>query len=261
MNPKQDPWYQVLDRGDKPYLLLLHGVMSSRAQWLLNLAGLKAVVNPVVVELLAHGDSPSPADGACYTPSAYVAFFERLREDLGADDWYVCGQSFSAGLTMRYSLTHPRRVKGQIFTNSVSAFLPAPTPERAAQRLQSIAALRSQGAAALPGMPYFPQQGRLPDAVFQPMLADAYRIDPQGLALSWENTIEGLSVREDFHRTEVPTLLVNGTWEKAFQPVAELAGQMLPALQRADLPGGHSINAENPEGFNQAVAAFVRATR
>ena len=29
MNPSQEPSYQVHDRGDKPYLMLLHGVMSS----------------------------------------------------------------------------------------------------------------------------------------------------------------------------------------------------------------------------------------
>lgn len=259
MTQPQGPFYEVLDSGDKPYLMLLHGVMSSRSQWLANVEELKAFTNPVLVELLGHGRSPSPADPARYSPQAYVAFFDELREELGVENWFVCGQSFSAGLTMRYSLTYPHRVKGQIFTNSVSALAPADTPQRRAERLRSIATLRESGRAALTSMRYFPRQGRLPDAVFDEILADAYLIDPLGLALGMEYTVPCLSVRDQFHRTEVPTLLVNGAWEKVFQPVAELAAKLLPALKRVDLDGGHSINAENPAGFNRAVIEFVGA--
>ena len=156
--------------------------------------------------------------------------------------------------------THPDRVRGQIFTNSVSAFAPADTPERQADRAESVANLRRLGREALPSQRFFPRsKGRLPDAVYEAMLADAYQIDPNALALGTEMTVPGLSVRDEFHRTTVPTLLVNGAWEKAFQPVAEFAGQQLPRMQRVDLDGGHTINAENPAGFNRAVCEFVRA--
>lgn len=259
MNPVHPLHHEVLQRDDKPYLMLLHGLMSSRAQWLGNIEALKAVCNPVVVELLGHGRSGAPAEAASYTAQAYVAYFEAIREALGVTDWFVCGQSFSAGLTFRYSLTHPGRVKGQIFTNSLSGLAPADTPQRQAERTANAAVLRQQGREALPNQRFFPRQGRLPETVFQAMLADAYQIDPNGLALGMEVTVPGLSMRETFHQTEVPTLLVNGTWEKAFQPMAQMAGELLPAMARVDLDGGHSINAENAAGFNRAVCEFVRA--
>ncbi len=261
MTDLQQPYYQVLDRGDKPYLLLLHGVMSSRSQWLANVEELKRYTNPVLVELLGHGRSPSPLDASCYSPLAYVDFFDQLRRQLGVEHWFICGQSFSAGLTMRYSLTHPSRVKGQIFTNSVSALARADTRERQAERMGTVATLRNSGRDALMNMRYFPRKGRLPDAVFDAMIADIDLLDPAGLAMSMEHTVPELSVREIFHRTEVPTLLINGAWEKVFQPVAVLAGELLPALRRVDLDGGHSINAENAAGFNQAVVDFVGAVR
>lgn len=261
MNPATDPAYQVHAREAKPYLLLLHGVMSSRVQWQDNLEPLKAVCNPVTVELLGHGLSPAPTDPALYTVPAYVGFFERLRESLGVPDWFICGQSFSAGLTMRYALMHPERVRGQVFTNSVSGFAPPDTPERRADRAASVANLRARGREALPEMRYFPKQGRLPQPVFDAMLADAWRMDPEALALSMEVTVAGLSVRDDFQHTRVPTLLVNGVWEKAFQRVAQFAGQQLPAMRRVDIDGGHTINAENAEGFNRAVAGFITSLR
>lgn len=231
--------------------------MSGRAQWLANLDGLTSGANLVVVELLGHGRSPSPADPACYSALAYVEYFEKLRRQLGIEDWFVCGQSFSAGLTMRYSLMVPQCVSGQIFTNSVSGLAAADTEERRAERVRSVAALRAGGPEVVQTMRYFPRQGRLSDEVFAAMLEDAKLIDPLGLALGFEVTVPELSMREHFHRTQVPTLLVNGAWEKVFQPVADLAGQLLPSLQRIDLDGGHSINAENPAGFNRAVLAFM----
>src|SRR5271170_4917873 len=104
--------------GGKPYLLLVHGLLSSRAQWRPNLRALSAVSTPVVVELLGHGRSSSPAASEAYSVAAYVRRFEALRERLGVERWFICGQSFGAGLTIRYALEHPERIVGQIFTNT-----------------------------------------------------------------------------------------------------------------------------------------------
>ena len=84
--------YEVHD-GAGPYLLLVHGFLSSRAQWVLNLDALSDVARPVVVEMYGHGRSPSPDDPAIYAPKNYVAEFERIRGELGVERWLVCGQS------------------------------------------------------------------------------------------------------------------------------------------------------------------------
>jgi pimeloyl-ACP methyl ester carboxylesterase len=55
----------------------------------------------------------------------------------------------------------------------------------------------------------------------------------------------------------VPTLLVNGTWEKRFQPMREAAAKAIPGVTVVDLPAGHSVNIEAAEGFDAAVKAFV----
>ena len=107
--------------GNGPFLLLVHGILSGRSLWKPNLAALSAVSHPVVVELWGHGGSPSPDEGACYRPEAYVRAFDELRAELGAERWLVCGQSFGAALTLRYALDHPERVVAQVFTNSASA--------------------------------------------------------------------------------------------------------------------------------------------
>ncbi len=107
------------DRG--PFILFVHGLLSSRAQWRPNLDAFLPQYRPVVVELLGHGRSPSPDDPARYTPAGYGEAFERIRSDVGAERWYIVGQSLGASLTLRYALDHPSRVIAQVFTNSSSA--------------------------------------------------------------------------------------------------------------------------------------------
>ena len=244
--------------GTGPYLLLVHGICSSRAQWRPNLAGLAGFSRPAVVELLGHGRSPSPAEDAPYTVEAYIARFEAIRESLGVERWALCGQSFGAGLTLNYALAHPARIAGQVFTNSNSALAKRNPAITDVMRLARLAGFEDRGRAALEAMPFYPKRtGRLAPEVEAELLADAELISLSGVAQGLRHTSPGLSVIERFAETRVPTLLVNGRREKSFQPVRDEAARLLPALQIVDLDGGHPVNLDQPEAFNAAVRAFL----
>jgi pimeloyl-ACP methyl ester carboxylesterase len=77
-----------------PYLLMVHGFLSSRAQCGPNLVALASVARPVVLELWGHGRSPAPANLPLYHPDASIAAFDRLRTQRGVERWCLCGQSF-----------------------------------------------------------------------------------------------------------------------------------------------------------------------
>ena len=55
----------------------------------------------------------------------------------------------------------------------------------------------------------------------------------------------------------MPVLIVNGRWEKAFQPFVEQAKELIGDLTVVTLEGGHAINAERPDEFNAAVIDFI----
>ncbi len=248
-----------IHEGRGPYLLLLHGFLSSRAQWAANLEGLKRFSRPVVVELWGHGRSPVPAETKLYTVDAWIGIFERLREQLGAERWYVCGQSFGAGITMRYCLAHPERIAGQAWTNSVSAMEPSLAD---ADGLASLTAkLESEdGNAVLQSLPYHPRFARrLPEAVLGPLLEDAESLSPVAVARLLRGIVPGLCVAEELHRIAVPTLLVNGRFEARFQPLRDRFAGALPSANIVDIDSGHSINAEAPEAFNAALEAFLKS--
>ena len=174
--------------GNGPHLLLVHGFLSSSAQWLANLEALSAVCKPITVDLWGHGRSPAPKDKTHYSPEAYAGQFEQIRLQLGIERWFVCGYSLGAGLTIRYAFDHAQHVYGHIFTNSNSALAgPEQIQEWLDSAPKSAANIRSKGLAAIDRIAVHPRRARnLPEAVKAPLLADCAMLKPEGVA----NTLE-----------------------------------------------------------------------
>lgn len=251
--------YEVRD-GNGPYLMLLHGMLSSKAQWLLNVAVLAEFCRPVLVELWGHGRSPSPGDAAAYHPDAYVGAFEAIREALGCERWFICGQSFGASLTLRYALIHPERVIAQAFTNSSSALADAETVamyrENSENRAQGV---ERGGHEYIAEMPIFPAKARrLPDEVRDALVEDAALLNPAGLAMTFRHSSPFVSLRPRIHENTVPSLLVCGERERRFDGNRQYAQAHMPALTYVGAKeAGHAVNIEAAEVFNGALAAHL----
>jgi pimeloyl-ACP methyl ester carboxylesterase len=246
--------------GNGPFLLLVHGILSGRSLWKPNLAALSAVSHPVVVELWGHGGSPSPDEGACYRPEAYVRAFDELRAELGAERWLVCGQSFGAALTLRYALDHPERVVAQVFTNSASALGDGDWVARMRTVVPALAdEIERGGSAAIERMPIHPRHARrIPAEYREAVLADATRVSPRGLAHTMRYGVPESSVRTRLGENHVPTLLVCGERESAFRPLREAAEREMPRLEVVGVDAGHAVNLEAAETFGRAVTDFFR---
>jgi pimeloyl-ACP methyl ester carboxylesterase len=251
--------HHEVSEGRGPFLLLVHGVLSGRAQWHLNLAALRCVVRPVVVELWGHGRSPSPADPALYEPAAYVRAFEEIRVALGAERWFVCGQSLGAALTLRYALDHPDRFIAHVFTNSVSALADTDWITRTHAAAPRVAdAIEQGGRTVIEQLPIHPVRAtRIPPDAHRALLEDAARLDPHGVARTFRYTVPDSSVRQRAAENQVPTLLVCGERETRFRPHREFAERMMPHLEVVGLDAGHAVNLEAADAFNAAVTEFL----
>ena len=251
--------YYEVHEGRGPYVLLVHGFLSSRAQWLLNLEALAQVAQPVVVELWGHGRSPSPEEAHFYQPDVYVAQFERLRRTLGADRVFLCGQSFGAALTLRYALQYPERVCAQVFTNSSSALADSIwVTTRRAIIGKHIEALERDGHEALERYPVHPKRAsRLPAAIQAALVADAKLHNPRGIANTLRYTTLNVPVRDRMKDNHVPTLLVCGERERRFAALREFAEREIPHLQVIGTEAGHAVNIEAAEAFNTAAVNFI----
>lgn len=255
-------YYEVHGQ-DGPYLLLVHGMLSSRAQWLPNLKALSAGWRPVVVELFGHGRSPSPDDPALYAPSHYVAEFERIRVALAAESWFICGQSLGAALTLRYALDQPDRVIAQLFTNSNSALAEGGWAERVRPLMEVQARrLEEEGRDLLDQHPLNPSRSRrLPAQARRALAADCALHTPHGVAFTGLYTVPDSSVRSRIAENSVPTLLVVGEREGRFAAHRRFAERTMPRLEVVGLDAGHAVNLEASREFNAAVTAFLALRR
>lgn len=247
--------------GRGPHLLLLHGFLSSSAQWLHNLQPLSEVCQPVTVDLWGHGRSPAPSSAKRYHPLSYVDELEHIRRELGADRWFLCGYSLGAGITMRYAHLHPERVLGHGFTNSTSGFAdPAQMAAWKRGAEQSAQHILDGGLPAIERIPVHPKFARrLPPDIYQALLEDAARLSPTGIANTLRQTTPYASARDIAPANARPALLCFGTHEKRFHAHKIWASEHMPALHITELNAGHAVNMEDAAGFNQAWCDFMRA--
>jgi 2-succinyl-6-hydroxy-2,4-cyclohexadiene-1-carboxylate synthase len=237
----------------QPALLLLHGFMSSNLQWSLNRKGLARHFRVAAAELWGHGKSPAPGAEDAYRVERYVEELEWIRAGLGVERWLVCGQSFGAGIAIHYALAHPEATRGLIFTNSRSA-------------MNDVSEVAGRGGRGLPSwqaldlraLPLHPRHARrFPAELKARMEAAADACDRRALWLGSTVTAAGTCCRDLAAKIAVPALLVNGRFEKRFQPDRDFAAVTIPDIEVVDLDAGHSVNIEAPAAFERAVVEFA----
>ena len=238
---------------------MVHGFLSSRAQWQDNLIALRAVCSPVVIELYGHGRSPAPDDSEFYYPDNYVEQFEKIRRSLGCEKWSLCGYSLGAGLTIRYALNFPDKVLCHVFTNSTSGFASDEIrQEMKARETQLLEQYKRDGMAAVNAIAVHPRNAKaIPKKVRDALLADCERLDPMAVARTIIYTNGKASVRREVGGNIVPALLVCGKKEKRFHPFREYLAANMTGLEIVDLEAGHAVNAEVAQAFNQVVTEFL----
>lgn len=249
--------FHVHAAGTGPYVFMVHGMLSSRLQWMLNLDEISRVARPVVFELWGHGRSPAPDEDRWYEVDAYMEQFDAVRRRLGVRRVLLCGQSLGAALTLRYSALHPENVIAQVFTNSVSAISGSVPLDPAPERGALIAALEARERDVLSSLPFHPGRARrLPAGVRDHLVREADSCDPRAIARTMRITGPQLSMASNLFRVQCPTLLVNGAREVAFQALRQRVPEMIDGCEVVDLDAGHAVNIEAPVGFNRAVTQF-----
>lgn len=250
--------YEAAPDTGLPPLLMVHGLLVSRDIWQPNLA-LSRQFRLIRVDLPGHGHSPGPQGPGQAHPDSIIRALDQIRTSLGIARWHLCGQSFGAGLVLGYGLTFPEACTGLVFTNANAALRGIEVGDQLDARRRLVTSLRERGKDALRQLPYHPAHARrFPPALRQQLSDGADQVAPEALALLMQEALPRLSVRGRLGDLPVPTLLVNGQYERKFQPLRTWLEERHPGVAITDLPGGHSVNVECPEAFNATVGDFLR---
>lgn len=246
--------FEIVGKEDGPAILLIHGFLSSNAQWLPNIEALGKDYKLIMAELWGHGESPTPGTAA-FTLERYDQELEQIRLDLDIDSWSVIGQSYAAGLAIRYGINHPGRTSRIVVTNSRSAFgniTMQQRPTLQAERDKSKAVGKS-GNRHLPIHPIYAK--RLPDHIKARLVENADNISQEAIDRGGLISFK-LNALDILDTVPVPLLLTNGIYEKSFQSDAQVIKDNFKTVEVMDLPGGHAVNIEAATEFNTAVLNF-----
>lgn len=251
----------VVEAGDGPGLVLLHGLSATHANWEHTLAAFADRWHVVAPDLPGHGDSAKP--DAPYTLDFYAGVVRSLGRALGLEDAVVIGNSLGGAIAIELGLTYPRWTRALVLAAPAGGFGIAIRMLR-----------RVIGAAAGPGvlrlaLPLaldrcFYDRGSAACAERRRLLAlRLAHEDFPAFARAVSRSLEA-AVAEGSRRLAAitqPTLVV---WGRQDRMVA-LAGsrRVLREIPHARLAVvdrcGHLPMLERPAEFNGAVAEFLRA--
>jgi len=240
-------------------VLFVHGILTCRAHWLLNLPAFhNAGFRSITVELFGHGSSPAPEEEAAYHPDRYAERFSALRELVEVERWFVVGQSLGAALTLNYAMSHPDEVIAHVVTNSHSAFGELErirNPEAARERARTMI---DGGIDAVMRHPLNPRRARAFEPAHRAEFDDAMLLStPAGIARTMMFTSPHTPLRHRLPTNPVDTLLIAGDREEAFVTAREWVESNAANFRVERVSATHAVNISAADDFNRISIQFL----
>ena len=280
-------------RADKPVLVLLHGFPQTHVMWQRVAQRLQDRYRLVMPDLRGYGDSSheaGDAEHAHYSKRAMAQEVTDLLDQLGVQDFYLCGHDRGGRVAHRLALDHPTRVKklcvidiaptldmydatdvdfARAYYHWFHLIQPAPLPE-----LMIGGNPKAYLHAKLGGW------GRQGLGDIEPEALAEYErcfCDPtpnaQGLPAAIHSACEdyrasaGIDLQHDREsrtrgdKIACDTLVLwgeRGVVNRLFKPLALWQAQCHAQVTGQAMPAGHFIPEELPEHTTQALADFMR---
>lgn len=256
--------YEVGVAGSGPPLLLVHGFTGRGSTWSSCLSALRRVATTIVVDLLGHGRSDSPADPARHAVERQAADLAVIVERVAGAPADVLGYSFGARIALRLAVDHPSLVR-RLLLESPSAGLADPVERESRRAADDRLAgdLERDGIEAFvtrwEAQPLFASLAAIPPGRRARLHEQRLRNRAAGLAASLRGAGQGAMapLHDRLASIRVPTLVVVG----ALDPVAERARSVagaIPGARLVTIPGvGHVPHLEAPAAFRRVIVDYL----
>lgn len=259
--------------GDKPPIVLIHGLSSYTGFWEYQVAELAKTHRVLALDLPGYGASDRP-DAPC-TPPWYASLVASWMTELGVESATVMGHSMGGQIALTLALEHPERVDALVL--SAPAGLEAFTRGEAAlikgfwHEERAMWSSEQQIRANFLGAVFNNHDEGVERLIEERVRMGAHSAFA-GTSVAVSRSIAGMvdwPVRDRLGQIGVPTLLIYGTDDKMIpnpllhggrtRAIAEFGRDAIPGAQLEMIPGaGHTVHHDAPQAFNRAVAAFLQ---
>jgi len=257
------PWPQIRAGGDHVRLVLLHGFMGRKEDWLpvMSLLAGRGVAS-VAFDLPGHGENL----GDDSIPS-FDVLLSRLHDQLGllgAWNLHLAGYSMGGRVAVHHALRYPSRCRSLVMI-SCSPGLEDADVRRARRASDAVLAgeLRSGSMSVFLEkwyrQPIFKSLATRPELLHSLMQARAGN-HPLLLADALERWSQGVvnPVWQELARIPMPVKWIGGALDESYKDVPRRLKGLLPGLDVDSLEGvGHAVPAEAPDALAGLLAEWI----
>lgn len=259
-NGIQMHYYRSAPGGEKPQLILAHGLTDSGLCWQPIAEILVETYDCIMPDARGHGFSSAPASG--YTNTEHAADYAGLIEALGLERPIILGHSMGAGTAAQLAASYPALVRGVLLEDP--PWWPqthvSTAEERAARAEEWRGTVRESNASTLATLL---QRGHeenpsWPEAEFDGWATAKQRSAPVAIDYALYPSTPWWDV---VPQIQCPSLLIIGDTDQGALVARDLAPTIAESndkLQVAYIAGaGHSIRREQPQAYLDVVQAFL----
>jgi pimeloyl-ACP methyl ester carboxylesterase len=266
-------WVNVIDIGDGPPLVFLHGLSGCWQNWLENLPYFARDHRVIALDLPGFGESEMPREPISVT--GYARTVAAVLDALGIDTATIVGNSMGGFVAAELAIRHPRRVHRLCLVSAAGLSMEYIRSERQRgwrQRLENILffslawlAVRSDIIVRRPRLRRLlltlvtAHPERLPSALL------AEQVHNSGKPPGFDAALEAMTrypIRDRLGEIAAPTLIVWGA-EDRLVPVGDATEfeWLIPEARKLLYPDtGHMVMLERPGRFNADLRAFLGET-
>jgi len=250
--------------GDGAPLLLLHGFTGDTSSW-------APFINAwtghrlIMVDIIGHGRSDSPADPERYSMAHAVADLSAVLDALSIDQTAVLGYSMGGRVALHFALDAPSRVSSLILESASAGIESADERQKRIESDNALADdIERDGIKAFAdrwqAIPLFASQGRLPAYVLAGQRERRISQSPLGQA----NSLRGMGTGRQAYlqprlgEISMPTLLLAGALDTRYADLAREMGALIADSRVEIIPdAGHAAHLEKTDVFRESVGRFL----
>ena len=247
-------------------LLFVHEFAGEARSWHLQMRAFARRYRCIAFNARGYPPSDVPDDPAAYSQEQAAEDIRGMLDALGIARAHVCGLSMGGYATLHFGLRHPERalslvvagagygsVKGEREQFKRDTEIVAQRFEQ--QTMAEVAELYTKGPTRVQFIDKDPVGWQEFHDMFAQQSARGHALTQRGVQLKRPSIYE---LEVEMERLTVPTLIMTGDED---DPCLEPAIFMKRKIRSAGLvvlpKAGHTINLEDPEGFNRAVLDFL----
>ena len=251
--------------GEGTPVVILHGFTGSAASMAGTAAGLRERHRVIRIDLVGHGESDAPRDGAAYRMESCVDQVAGVVEALDVRPAHFIGYSMGGRVALALCAWRPELAASATLIGARAGI--AEEDERAARVRDDCALADRIEREGVPrfvdawmALPLFASQRRLGAKALAAAREARLANRAHGLALSLRGMGAGAQPPLCGHlgRVRAPVCLVAGEEDTRFRAIAEALSRELPRSRVEVVPAaGHAAHLENPSAFLRITRRFL----